>query len=331
MSGWYEDHPEAYHEYQVPHERATMAPERTPASAWKAELEKTDRKFVLSHIMDQFKKFLPRPVARSPSPGGQAGTEDCYYCEKRGHFKRECPKFRVKQNCNGSIKLQRDYSGGRSESLQMKLVISVVESVPQAREAEVAILGHGVGANLPRDREGNGKSTCRVSVEVRAEIESEQCSNSDREATPSGGLDRYLLKSLANILRHGALELGHRLLPGGYLLMAEILKKHLGFAGYSLPDIHKLIKVDVDRSFTLIKDTDSGCWKIRANQGIPWWGYPRHTISKEMNYLCNEVAAPTDTTLASDEEAQESWDSTSEGVTDTTLVEEASDEETVCQ
>ncbi|CAC5424914.1 unnamed protein product [Mytilus coruscus] len=36
MSGWYEDHPEAYHEYQVPHERATMAPERAPASAWKA-------------------------------------------------------------------------------------------------------------------------------------------------------------------------------------------------------------------------------------------------------------------------------------------------------
>ncbi|CAC5374635.1 TRPT1 [Mytilus coruscus] len=305
-----------------------------------------------------------------------------------------------------------------------------------------------------------------MSVEVRAEIESEQCSSSDKEATHSGGLDCYLSKSLANILRHGALELDHRLLPGGYLLVEEILKKHPGFAGYSLPDIHKLIKVDVDRSFTLIKDTDSGCWKIRANQGyslvgdtpdIPLvekcevpqgyhyntmasWGHIKeeglrkmgrqyiHLVNKVPNnfkshwevevkidvqrvqaegykffwspngtVLCpgnqegiilptyfiqalhldsgeeldlgnllaaavltgdqegpvlnierkrrgailameesnslHEVAAPTETTLASDEEAQESWDSTSEGLADTTLVQEANDEEivTVCQ
>ncbi|CAC5386023.1 TRPT1 [Mytilus coruscus] len=137
----------------------------------------------------------------------------------------------------------------------MKLGLSVVESVPQARKVEVAILGPGVDANLPRDREGNGES--RVSVGVRAGIESEQSSNSDEEATPSGGLDRYLLKTLATKLRHGALELGHRLLPDGHLLVEDILIRHPGFAGYSLPDIHKLIKVDVDKRFTLIKNTDS--------------------------------------------------------------------------
>ncbi|CAC5425164.1 unnamed protein product [Mytilus coruscus] len=75
MSGRYEHHAEAYHEYPVPHVRATMAPERAPARAWKAELEKTDMKFVQVHeklddIMDQFKKLLTRSVARSPSPGG---------------------------------------------------------------------------------------------------------------------------------------------------------------------------------------------------------------------------------------------------------------------
>ncbi|CAC5402631.1 TRPT1 [Mytilus coruscus] len=136
-----------------------------------------------------------------------------------------------------------------------------------SRVAEIAtsILGPGVDANLPWDREGNGES--RMSVEVRAEIESEQSSNSDEEATPSGGLDHYLLKTLAYILRQGALKLGNRRLSGGYLFVEEILKGHPGLAGYSLPDIHKLVKVDVDKRFTLIRDTDSGCWKIRANQG----------------------------------------------------------------
>ncbi|CAC5424915.1 TRPT1 [Mytilus coruscus] len=147
----------------------------------------------------------------------------------------------------------------------MKLGLLVVESVPQARVAEVAIMSPGVDANLPRDREENGES--RVSVEVRAESESGQCPISEEEATPSGRLDCNLLNTLANILRHGDLELGHKLLPGGYLFVEEILKGHPGFAGYSLPDIHKLVKVDVDKRFTLMRDIDSGCWKIRANQG----------------------------------------------------------------
>ncbi|CAC5397426.1 unnamed protein product [Mytilus coruscus] len=267
------------------------------------------------------------------------------YNEDRPRENTSGPDGGVKQNCNRSIKLQRDYSGGWSESPQMKLGLSVVESVPQARVAEAAILGHGVGANLPRDRKWNGES--RVTVEVRAEIESEQCSNSDKEATPSGRLDRYLLKSLANILRHVALELGHRLLPGGYLLVEEIIKKHTGFAVYSLPDIHQLIKVDVDRGFTLIKDTDSGeeldlgnllaPALLTGDQEVPVanieWKRIGAILSMEKSNSPHEVAAPTETSLASDEEAQESWDSTSEGEADTTLVEEASDEKivTVCQ
>ncbi|CAC5379984.1 TRPT1 [Mytilus coruscus] len=320
----------------------------------------------------------------------------------------------------------------------------------------------GVDANLPRYREGNGES--RMSVEVRAESESGQSSISEEEATPSGRLDRNLLNTLANILRHGDLELGHKLLPGGYLFVEEIVKGHPGFVGYSLPDIHKVVKFDVDKRFTLMRDIDSGCWKIRANQGhslvvdtpeIPLveknevlqgyhyttmasWGHikeeglrkigrqyiplvnkvsnsfkPHKEVevqidvqraqaegytffwSPEVAVLCpgnqegiilptyviqalhldsgeelhlgnlvapilltgdqessvaniererigailameesnslHQVAAPTETTLASDEKAQESWDSTSEGEADTTLVEKASDEETVCQ
>ncbi|CAC5424771.1 TRPT1 [Mytilus coruscus] len=196
-----------------------------------------------------------------------------------------------------------------------------------------------------------------VSVKVKAEIESEQCSNLNKEATPSGRLDCYLLKCLANILRHGALELDHSFLPGGYLLVEEILKSHPGFAGYSLPDIQKLIKVDVDRMFTLIKDTDSGSWKIRANQGyslmvdtptiplvekceVPQGNLVAPALLKgdqegpvdnimrepigailpiENSSSIHKVAAPTETTLACDEEAQESWDSTSDSEADTTF------------
>ncbi|CAC5375595.1 unnamed protein product [Mytilus coruscus] len=43
----------------------------------------------------------------------------------------------------------------------------------------------------------------------------------------------------------------------------------------------------------------------------------------------HKVAAPTETTLACDEEAQESWDSTSDGEADTTLEEGSSDEKIV--
>ncbi|CAG2195422.1 unnamed protein product [Mytilus edulis] len=368
--GQYGDHHEAFREYQGPHVRDTMALERAPASTWKVELEKSDKKFEnklgqvhekLDDMMDQFKQLLTSPIAGSCLPGRQTGTESCHHCGERGHSKMECPNG-VKQNRNRTIKLKRDYSGGRSESPQMKLGLSVVESVPQGRVAEVAIVGPEVGA---RDREGNREP--RVSVKVRAEIESEQCSNSDKEATPSDGLDCYLLKCLWNILGHGAPELDHSLLPGGYLLVEEILKRDPGFAGYSLPDIHKLIKVDVDRRFTLIKDSDSGCWKIRANQGyslmvdtpaiplvekceVPQGnlvtaalltgdkeGSVANIMRKPIGAILavenhssiQKVAATTETTLASDEEAQESWDSTSDSEAHTTLVEGASDEKIV--
>ncbi|CAG2203992.1 unnamed protein product [Mytilus edulis] len=153
----------------------------------------------------------------------------------------------------------------------------------------------------------------------------------------------------------------------GICWLREILKRDPGFDGYSLPDIHKLIKVDVDRRFTLIKDSDSGCWKIRANQGyslmvdtpaipleekceVPQGNLftaalltgdqegsvanimrePIGTIFAVENHSSiQKVAATTETTLASDEEAQESWDSTSDSEAHTTLVEGASDEKIV--
>ncbi|CAC5393247.1 TRPT1 [Mytilus coruscus] len=269
------------------------------------------------------------------------------YNEDRPRENTRGPYSKVKQNCNRTIKLKRDYSGGRSEFPQMKLGLSVVESVSQGRVAEVAIVGSGVGA---RDKDGNREPS--VSVKVKERL---------------SRLDCYLLKCLANILRHGALELDHSFLPGGYLLVEEILKSHPGFAGYSLPDIQKLIKVDVDRMFTLIKDTDSGSWKIRANQGYslmvdtptiplvekcevpqgnlvapalltgdqegPVANIMREPIGAilpiENSSSIHKVAAPTETTLACDEEAQESCDSTSDGEADTTLEEGSSDEKMV--
>ncbi|CAG2219052.1 unnamed protein product [Mytilus edulis] len=150
-------------------------------------------------------------------------------------------------------------------------------------------------------------------------------------------------------------------------MVEEILKRDPGFDGYSLPDIHKLIKVDVDRRFTLIKDSDSGCWKIRANQGyslmvdtpaIPLeekcevpqgnlftaallTGDQEGSVANimrepikaifavENHSSIQKVAATTETTLASDEEAQESWDFTSHGEANTTLVEGVSYEKIV--
>ncbi|CAC5366844.1 unnamed protein product [Mytilus coruscus] len=119
--------------------------------------------------------------------------------------------------------------------------------------------------------------------------------------------------------------------------------------------------------FTLIKDTDSGGWKIRANQGYslmvdtptiplvekcevpqgnlvapalltgdqegPVANIMREPIGAilpiENSSSIHKVAAPTETTLACDEEAQESWDSTSDGEADTTLEEGSSDEKIV--
>ncbi|VDI79389.1 Hypothetical predicted protein [Mytilus galloprovincialis] len=125
--------------------------------------------------------------------------------------------------------------------------------------------------------------------------------------------------------------------------------------------------VDVDRRFTVIKDSDSGCWKIRANQGyslmvdtpviplvekceVPQGnlvtaalltgdkeGSVANIMRKPIGAILavenhssiQKVAATTETTLASDEEAKKSWDSTSDSEAHTTLVEGASDEKIV--
>ncbi|CAC5425267.1 unnamed protein product [Mytilus coruscus] len=258
MSGRYEDHPEEHQEYSVPHVRATMAPERAPASVWKAELEKTDRKFdqklcqvyvKLDDILDQFNKLL----ARSPSPGGQAGPGDCYHCGERGHFKRECPKFR----------------------------------------------GEGYNCYF----HGSVEQNCNGSMEGRAEIESEQSSNSDEEATPSGGFDHYLLKkTLAYILMHGALKLGNK--PS--LLCYPSFTSRFGLGtGLGQLSCSSSAQRGPGGSSSHIERERIGA-----------------ILAIEENHRLHKVAAPTETTLASDEEAQESWDSTSDGEADTTLVED---------
>ncbi|XP_076101128.1 uncharacterized protein LOC143070916 [Mytilus galloprovincialis] len=103
--GQYGDHHEAFREYQGPHVRDTMALERAPASTWKVELEKSNKKFEnklgqvhekLDNMMDQFKQLLTSPFSGSRSPGRQTGTESCHHCEERGHSKMECPNLRGK-------------------------------------------------------------------------------------------------------------------------------------------------------------------------------------------------------------------------------------------
>ncbi|CAG2239075.1 unnamed protein product [Mytilus edulis] len=90
--GQYGDHHEAFREYQGPHVRDTMALERAPASTWKVELEKSNKKFEnklgqvhekLDDMMDQFKQLLTSPIAGSCSPGRQTGTESCHHCGGR--------------------------------------------------------------------------------------------------------------------------------------------------------------------------------------------------------------------------------------------------------
>ncbi|VDI79335.1 Hypothetical predicted protein [Mytilus galloprovincialis] len=375
--GQYGDHHEAFREYQGPHVRDTMALERAPVSTWKVELEKSDKKFEnklgqvhekLDDMMDQFKQLLTSPIAGSCLPGRQTGTESCHHCGERGHSKMECPNYGGKSVSGGpSTDRGPPWEGVCYHCLKPGHVKkdcldlqernrTVTSTIQSSRTATGPLNLNGTTQEAGEQRRNREP---RVSVKVRAEIESEQCFNSDKEATPSGGLDCYLLKCLWNILGHGAPELDHSLLPGGYLLVEEILKRDPGFAGYSLPDIHKLIKVDVDRRFTLIKDSDSGCWKIRANQGyslmvdtpaiplvekceVPQGnlvtaalltgdqeGSVANIMRKPIGAILavenhssiQKVAATTETTLASDEEAQESWDSTSDGEAHTTLVE----------
>ncbi|CAG2195339.1 unnamed protein product [Mytilus edulis] len=100
--GQYEARHEAFHEYQGPHVRDTMALEGAPASTWKVELEKSNKKFEnklgkvnekLDDMMDQFKQLLTSPITGSCSPGRQTGTESCHHCGERGHSKMECPNY----------------------------------------------------------------------------------------------------------------------------------------------------------------------------------------------------------------------------------------------
>ncbi|VDI54996.1 Hypothetical predicted protein [Mytilus galloprovincialis] len=298
-------------------------------------------------MMDQFKQLLTSPIAGSCSPGRQTGTESCHHCGERGHSKMECPNY-----------------GGKSVSGSPS-----TDRGPPWEGVCYHCLKPGHVKKDCLDLQGRDRTVTSTIQSSRTATGPLNLNGTTQEAgaTPSGGLDCYLLKCLVNILRHGAPELDHSLLPGGYLLVEEILKRDPGFARYSLPDIHKLIKVDVDRRFTLIKDSDSGCWKIRANQGYslmvdtpaiplvekcevpqgnlvtlalltgdqegPVANIMRKPIgailASENTSSIQKVAATTETTLASDEEAQESWDSTSDGEAHTTLVEGASDEKIV--
>ncbi|CAG2200375.1 unnamed protein product [Mytilus edulis] len=94
--GQYGDHHEAICEYRGPLERA-------PASTWKVELEKSNKKFEnklgkvnekLDDMMDQFKQLLTSPITGSCSPGRQTGTESCHHCGERGHSKNGMPKLK---------------------------------------------------------------------------------------------------------------------------------------------------------------------------------------------------------------------------------------------
>ncbi|CAG2211784.1 EAAT2 [Mytilus edulis] len=212
----------------------------------------------LGYIMST--NFLGCLVGRKLLPGRQTGTEEVPPLWGGRPFKMKCPNgvspFQKSLTDRGSlhgrecatIVLSRGML--RKDCLDLQEKDRTVSSTIQSSRTETGPLNLNGTTQEAGSRDG-----------IRAVL------NSDKEATPSGGLDCYLLKCLWNILGHGAPELDHSLLPGGYLLVEEILKGTQAFDGYSLPDIHKLIKVDVDRRFTLIKDSDSGCWKIRANQG----------------------------------------------------------------
>ncbi|CAG2219824.1 unnamed protein product [Mytilus edulis] len=277
-----------------PHVRDTMALERAPASTWKVELEKSDKKFEnklgqvhekLDDMMDQFKQLLTSPIAGSCLPGRQTGTESCHHCGGRGHSKMECP------------------NGGKSVS--------------------------------------GGPSTDR--------------------GPPWEGVCYHCLKP--GHVKKDCLDLQER----DRTVTSTIQSSRTETGPLNLNGTTQEAGVDVDRRFTLIKDSDSGCWKIRANQGyslivdtpaiplvekceVPQGnlvtvtlltgdqeGSVANIMRKPIGAILavdngssiQKVAATTETTLASDEEAQESWDSTSDGEAHTTLVEGASDEKIV--
>ena len=114
LFGYSEGYPEKYP--GAPQVCATAVPARA-ASPWKEEINRVDRKIgekidqLRVDLMSEFRKLRAHPISRSPSPGGQGGAGECYHCGQRGHYKRECPKFRGRSLSRSPSPARRDLRG----------------------------------------------------------------------------------------------------------------------------------------------------------------------------------------------------------------------------
>ena len=102
-----------------------------------------------------------------------------------------------------------------------------------------------------------------------------------------GPADRatQLSKALSWLLRHHAESEGFKLLPGGFLPVADILQ-HRRFTGFTVAEVEAVVRDCPKQRFSL-QQGEAGQLLIRANQG-----HSIDTVEVELQEITEATAAP---------------------------------------
>ncbi|CAC5411454.1 unnamed protein product [Mytilus coruscus] len=300
------------------------------SSTWKSELENTN-KFEnklgqvhekLDDMMDQFRKLLTRPTARSPSPGGRPATGRMFPLWGRGHFKQDCPKFRERSQSKAHP-LSRVWAG--------KCMLSLLQArtsrneCPDRRSKENCHFADHTRTTPNPLNSNRAAPEARASPENRGLACRQMCSLGSK----MWGSDLWDIivqnqyvrgrRSPAPQVLHGVVHLdsGEQIKLGTPIVQSVLTHDQGDPGGVKWGEIPGSLWFERG-DLSLTEDTSP------AEVTMASYGEPQESWDSTEGHNPPRAVSTIDTALESNEEAHNSGDSSSEEA-ETTLVDEESD------